>query len=68
MVSYGSLVLPGSRSAFGASYHGVRETRQRVGHLPPGCDALSSCILPGQKCRYENKMYLFSTHTAQGYN
>lgn len=51
--SASSLVLPGSCSAFGASYHGVRETGQCVGHLSPGCDALLAVLLPGQGCRSE---------------
>ncbi|XP_013865029.1 6-phosphofructo-2-kinase/fructose-2,6-bisphosphatase 2 isoform X2 [Austrofundulus limnaeus] len=48
-------VLPGSCSAFRAGNHGAGEAGQRVGYLPPGCDALPPGLLPGQGCRSHKK-------------
>lgn len=40
-------------AATGACDHGAGATGERSGRLPPGRHALSSCIFPGQDCRYE---------------
>lgn len=48
IVSPLSVVLPRPCSALGAGHHGVGEAGQRVGDLPPGRDALSASLLPGQ--------------------
>lgn len=46
-----SVVLPGPRSAAGASYHGAGETGQRARNLSSGCNALLARLFPGQECR-----------------
>lgn len=50
-----SLVLPGSGSAAGASYHGAGATGQRAGRLSSGRHALPACLFPGQECRLMNE-------------
>lgn len=47
-----SVVLPGPGTATRACHYGAGASRQRAGHLSSGCYALSSGLLPGQKCRY----------------
>lgn len=44
-------VLRGSGAEVGASNHGTGATRERAGHLSPGCHALPARLFPGQDGR-----------------
>lgn len=49
-------VLSGPGPAGGAGHHGTGEAGERLGHLPPGCNALPASLLPGQECRWAQQL------------